>query len=134
MSNILRSEKKQKDEFKMNQQGKIVVADDNLEICDLLKDILKGFGYDVDAVHNGYELLSYLETNNPKIIILDLMMPEKDGMSILGTIKEVSPLSRIIIYTGYSEYQNSVYARTADKFLVKGASIEGLIKAVEELS
>ena len=134
MINILRSDKKQKDITQMNQQAKVVIADDNVEICDLIKDILKGFGFDVDAVHNGYELLAYLDTHNPKVIILDLMMPEKDGMSILGTLKQISPLSKIIIYTGYSEYQNSVYARTADRFIVKGATIEGLIKAVEELS
>lgn len=134
MTNILRRESERRKINKMNQPGKIVIADDNVEICDLIKDILKGVGYDVDAVHNGYELLAYLETNNPRVIILDLMMPEKDGMSILGTLREISPLSRIIIYTGYAEYQNSVYARTADRFLVKGASIEGLIKAVEELS
>ena len=134
MINILRSDKKQKDITQMNQQAKVVIADDNVEICDLIKDILKGFGFDVDAVHNGYELLAYLETHNPKVIILDLMMPEKDGMSILGTLKQISPLSKIIIYTGYSEYQNSVYARTADRFIIKGATIEGLIKAVEELS
>lgn len=134
MINILRSDKKQKDITQMNQQAKVVIADDNVEICDLIKDILKGFGFDVDAVHNGYELLAYLDTHNPKVIILDLMMPEKDGMSILGTLKQISPLSKIIIYTGYSEYQNSVYARTADRFIIKGATIEGLIKAVEELS
>jgi len=134
MANILRSDKKKKDITQMNQQVKVVIADDNVEICELIKDILNGFGFDVDAVHNGYELLAYIENHNPKVIILDLMMPEKDGMSILGTLKQVSPLSRIIIYTGYSEYQNSVYARTADRFIVKGASIEGLVKAVKELS
>jgi len=134
MAKILKSEQNWRKSKQMNQQGKIVIADDNVEICDLIKDILKGVGYEVDAVNNGYELLAYLETNNPKVIILDLMMPDKDGMSILGTLREISPLSRIIIYTGYSEYKNSVYARVADRFLVKGTSIEGLIKAVEELS
>lgn len=118
----------------MQKESKIVIADDNHEICELVSDILKDVGYSVDSVHTGYELLAYLETNNPKVIILDLMMPDKDGMSILGTLKEVSPLSRIIIYTGYSEYKNSIYARTADRFIVKGSSIQGLLDAIEELS
>ncbi|MFC1570511.1 response regulator [Candidatus Omnitrophota bacterium] len=118
----------------IQKESRIVIADDNHEICDLISDILKDVGYNVDAVHTGYELLAYLETNNPRVIILDLMMPDKDGMSILGTLKEVSPLSRIIIYTGYSEYQNSVYARAADRFIVKGSSIQGLLDAIEELS
>ena len=118
----------------MNKNKKIVIADDNIELCKLIVDIFSDLGYEVDSVHNGYELLSYLEANNPALIILDLMMPEKTGMSVFNTIKQVSPYSRIVIYSGYQEYENSIYARTADKFLVKGGDIEHLIGAVEDLT
>ncbi len=118
----------------MNKNTKIVIADDNKEICSLVSDILGQSGYAVDMVHNGYELLSYLEVNNPAVIILDLMMPEKSGLSILGTIKQIAPYTRIIIYTGYEEYANSVYARAADRFLVKGVDIDDLVNAVNELA
>lgn len=118
----------------MNKNRKIVIADDNNEICALVADILSQSGYSVDAVHNGYELLSYLEANNPAVIILDLMMPEKSGLSILGTIKQIAPYTRIIIYTGYGEYENSVYARAADRFLVKGVDVDALVNAVNELA
>jgi CheY-like chemotaxis protein len=117
----------------MQHRGRIVIADDNKEMCELVVDILGDKGYEVDSVYNGYELLSYLEKNNPSVIILDLMMPEKDGLSILNTLKQICPYSRIIIYTGYQEYENSVYARTADKFLVKGGSLEDLVEAVGDL-
>jgi DNA-binding NtrC family response regulator len=118
----------------MQQQRKVVIADDNKGICDVVKSILGDEGYEVDMVHNGYELLAYLENNNPSIIILDLMMPAKNGLSVLGTVKQIAPYSRIVIYTGYQEYENSVYARTADRFLVKGESMEDLVKAVGELT
>lgn len=118
----------------MAHDCKIVIADDNLEICDLVTEILKGIGYNIDQVHTGYELLGYLEKNTPRVIILDLMMPEKDGLSIISSIKEISPYSRIIIYTGYHEFEKSVYARSVDRFLVKGATIDKLIDVVEELS
>lgn len=117
-----------------NRNKKVVIADDNREICRLVSDILERSGYSVDMVHDGYQLLSYLETNSPTLIILDLMMPEKSGLSILGTIKQIAPYSRIIIYTGYDEYANSVYARSADRFLIKGSNIEKLVAAVEELA
>ncbi|MBD3427014.1 MAG: response regulator [Candidatus Omnitrophica bacterium] len=120
--------------YSMQQKKRVVIADDNREMCELVADILEDKGYQVDSVYNGYELLAYLETNNPSIIILDLMMPDKDGLSILNTLKQVSPYSRIIIYTGYQEYEKSVYARTADRFLVKGGSIEELINAVSDFS
>ena len=118
----------------MKSMKKVVIADDNKAVCDLVISILGSSGYEVDAVSNGYELLAYLRENNPSVIILDLMMPEKDGISIISTLKEVSPYSRIIIYTGYQEYENSVYARTVDKFLVKGGKMDNLIEAVQELA
>lgn len=116
------------------KNSKIVIADDNREICELISEILSGAGYEVDCVFNGYELLAYLENNSPSVIILDLMMPEKDGMSIIGTIKELAPYSRIIIYTGYQEFEKSVYARSVDRFLVKGSTIDTLLETVDELS
>ncbi|MGB2599115.1 MAG: response regulator [Candidatus Omnitrophota bacterium] len=117
----------------MQKGRKVVIADDNRRICDVVKSILTEEGYEVDSVYNGYELLTYLEENNPSVIILDLMMPEKNGLSVLSTIKQVAPHSRIIIYTGYQEYENTVYARTADRFLVKGGNMDDLVKVVGEL-
>ena len=116
-----------------NRAKRIVIADDNLEICELITDTLKNMGHEVVTVHDGYELLKHLELNSPDIIILDLMMPEKNGISILSTIKQSSSNSRIIIYTGHHEYRTSVYARKVDRFVVKGDSIEKLIAAVQEL-
>ena len=117
-----------------NRNKRVVIADDNEELCDLVKDILRGMGFEADSVHNGYELITYLETHNPSVIILDLLMPDKDGISIFDTIRQLSEYTRIIVYTGYQEYEGSVYARKADRFLVKGNDIDHLIKAVEELA
>ena len=118
----------------MNANSKVVIADDNKELCELIVDILSGYGFEVDSVYDGYELLAYLEGHSPGVVILDLMMPEKGGISIFDTIKQLSPYSRIIIYTGYQEYEDSIYARKADRFLVKGTSVEGLVNAVKELA
>lgn len=118
----------------MQKSQTVVIADDNHEMCELVTDILSDHGYDVDCVHNGYELLDYLQGKTPKVIILDLFMPEKDGISIIGTLKEISPYSNIIIYTGHDHYENSVYAKTADRFVAKTASVKELLEAVKDLS
>ncbi|MDD5465538.1 MAG: response regulator transcription factor [Candidatus Omnitrophica bacterium] len=117
----------------MQKEISIVIADDNQSIRETLKDILSEKGYFVETVNNGYELYDYLKKKSPDIVILDLMMPEKDGTETIFSIKTVCPKSKIIIYTGFQRYEKSIYAQTADRFLLKGKTPEELLKAVEEL-
>ena len=112
----------------------IVIADDNPGIRETLKDILLEQGYRIITVNDGYELLALLKRISPSIVILDLMMPEKDGTDIIFSIKSISPETKIIIYTGFQKYENSVYAGTADGFILKGGSPEKLLQVIEKLS
>ena len=91
-------------------------------------------GYSVDTVKDGYKVLGYLMKKRPQIIILDLMMPDKDGLTIFSTIKDLSPLTKIIIYTGFNEYEHSVAAKQADRFLLKEGKLDNLLKTVDELA
>ncbi|MDD5633996.1 MAG: response regulator [Candidatus Omnitrophica bacterium] len=117
-----------------NDKKKIVIADDNLTLCSLLKDILEGEGYEVDVVHDGFSLITYLKkTQDVDAVILDLIMPERGGISIFDTIRSVSPISKLIIYTGYTRYQNSIFAREADAFVNKVEGAEKIIEVLEEL-
>lgn len=118
----------------MKKKIKILIADDNPKIRSTLKDILTEKEYAACAVKNGYELLSNLKGELPQVIILDLVMPEKDGIDILSTIKSVLPTTKIIIYTGFKKYQNSIYASMADKFLLKADNPENLLQAISELT
>ncbi len=79
----------------MQNKSSIIIADDNQGICENLIDIFSEKGYFVEAVNNGYELLSYLKKKSSDIIILDLMMPEKDGIEILSAIKTISNLAEM---------------------------------------
>jgi len=110
---------------------KILIADDNSSIREGLKDILSEKDYLTETASNGYELLENIRKQKPHIIILDLMMPEKDGVEILPAIKCVVPDVKIIIYTAFSRYENSVYVEMADKFLLKTDSPEDIIKVID---
>lgn len=114
---------------------KILVADDNRELCSILKEILEREGYKVDVVYEGFSLITYLkEVQDVDAIILDLMMPEKGGLSVINTVRSVSPASRIIIYTGYTSYRHSTYTKEADAFVNKTDGPEVLIKTIEKLT
>ncbi|MCK4917714.1 MAG: response regulator [Candidatus Omnitrophica bacterium] len=115
-------------------QKRVLIADDNKAVRDTLKDVLAGKEYLVDTVVNGYELLAYIKETIPNIIILDLIMPEKGGLDIIFSIKKIAPNTKVIIYTGYSKYEKSIYAESADSFIVKGESIENLLRIIDILS
>ena len=112
----------------------ILVADDDPNIRETLKDILEDKQYLVDTVKNGYELLIYLKKRSPRMLILDLIMPYKNGMDVISAVKCVSPDTKIIIYTGFNKYKNSAYAEVADRFLLKDGSPQNLLRAVAELT
>jgi DNA-binding NtrC family response regulator len=117
----------------MNAKKTILIADDNKNICNTLSDILSDVGYEVDSVFDGYELLAYFEKKIPRLVILDIMMPAKGGLDVLNAIKSVAPDTKVIIYTGFAQYQKSVYASVVDHFLLKTDSPDKVLEVVESL-
>lgn len=115
------------------KQPRIVVADDNAHMRSTLKDILEEHGYAVDTVQDGYDLLAYLKKNEPRIIILDLMMPEKNGIEVFDCLKCLWPKAKVIIYTGFNRYEDSSLARLADKFILKNTPFAQLLEVIKDL-
>ncbi len=115
------------------KKPQIVIADDNDNIRQTLKDILLEKGYCVETVKDGYELLSFLKQNPSDIIILDLMMPEKGGIEVFDSLKYVCPGVKIVIYTAFHKYEGSSFIHFADKFILKDAPPQKLLEAIEEL-
>ena len=110
----------------------IFIADDNPNIRQTLKDIFTEKGYLVEAVDNGYKLLTCLKESSPHIIILDLMMPTKDGLDIISAIKSISD-AKIIIYTDFARYENLACSTGADKFVLKDVTPDRLLQVIEEI-
>lgn len=118
----------------VEDRKKIVIAEDSRELCDILAAILEGEDYLIDFVHDGFALIDHLKKNQDvELIILDLMMPDKDGLSIFDTIRSIAPATKVVIYTGYTSYEHSVFAKEADAFVNKAEGAEKLLSVLEEL-
>ncbi|TCS88469.1 response regulator receiver domain-containing protein, partial [Keratinibaculum paraultunense] len=63
--------------------GKIVVVDDEKEIADLIALYLTNEGFEVVVFYESQDAMEYLEDNIPKALILDIMMPKIDGLTML---------------------------------------------------
>ncbi|OGX23162.1 MAG: hypothetical protein A3J51_05105 [Omnitrophica WOR_2 bacterium RIFCSPHIGHO2_02_FULL_45_21] len=117
----------------MLKKKAIVIADDNANIRLTLKDILTDSGYVIDTVKDGYELVAYLKKSQPQLVILDLIMPEKDGIEVFDCLKCLQPETKVIIYTAYQKYTDSLYARRADRFVLKNSPVQELLEAIKDL-
>lgn len=66
---------------------RILLAEDEKALSNVLVTILKHNNYSVDTVYNGQEALDYLDTEMYDALILDIMMPKIDGLTVLKTIR-----------------------------------------------
>ena len=80
------------------EQKNILLAEDDKFLSDVLKSKLEREGYGVVAVKDGQTALDALAISKPDLVLLDLMMPGKDGFSVLTTMQADSQLKSIPVY------------------------------------
>ncbi|OGC42956.1 hypothetical protein A2Y85_02200 [candidate division WOR-3 bacterium RBG_13_43_14] len=73
---------------------KILIVDDEVKMCRILAEILESGGYAVKSVHNGNNALSHLQSDIADLVLLDIKLPDIDGIEVLKEIKVISPRSR----------------------------------------
>ena len=104
----------------MTRQDHILVVDDDAEIRALLREYLQKQGYRVTAVADGKALRSTIETSRPDVIVLDLMMPGEDGLSLCRGLRAHSDVSIIMLTARGDETDRIVGLEMgADDYLAK---------------
>lgn len=108
---------------------RILLAEDERELSDALTVILKHNHYSVDTVYNGMDALSYLETGNYDGVILDIMMPGMDGITVLKQVRQKGNMVPVLILTAKSETEDCVLGLDsgADDYLSKPFSTKELL-------
>jgi two-component system alkaline phosphatase synthesis response regulator PhoP len=81
----------------MTLKKRILVVDDEADFCSVLRSNLEKQGFEVDVAYDGEECLSKVRANPPDAIILDIVMPEKDGCAVCKAIKSDKQLAAIPI-------------------------------------
>ena len=112
---------------------RVLVIDDDWQMREMMHQALSRAGYDVAEAPNGKVGMNIHHKDPVDLVITDLIMPEKGGISVFNTIRSISPASRIIIYTGFTSYRHSVFAREADAFVDKTQGAHILLAKLKEL-
>lgn len=92
---------------------KILVVDDEPDISDMLKTYLGGAGYTAITASTAAEALDILELEKPKVVLLDIVMRDMDGLECLKKIKKAAPETIVIMVSGL---QDEEIAKDAIRF------------------
>ena len=115
---------------------KILIADDQELIRDSLCIVLAGNpDFSVDTAANGIEVVRAVRRDKPDVILMDIRMPEMDGVQCTQIIKENYPEIKIIILTTFDddEYIFSALKHGASGYLLKGISADRLMEAIHKV-
>lgn len=116
------------------ENSKLLIVDDDMKYCRLIKEYLSGFGYDVTTVHNGREGLEAALQQQWSAIILDLMLPGIDGLAILKELRQRSTKPVLMLTALGSEPDRIIGLELgADDYLPKTASPRELLARLRAL-
>ena len=91
-------------------KAKILVVDDEPDICKALVFLLKQESYAVTTANSGEEAIGKLNEENFDVVITDLKMGKIDGMEVLGKIQEMAPDTRVIMMTAFASLESAIEA------------------------
>lgn len=115
---------------------KLLLVEDDLNLCDALEEQLKVAGYEVDIFHNAITARYYLTATSHDMVLLDRMLPGKDGVTFLSEIRKNQIMVPVILITA----MNGIYDRVdgldagADDYLVKPFAMEELFARIRALA
>ena len=118
----------------MDKHPRILVVDDDEAIRTTMKAILEDEGYLVDLAGTGKEAIQKTQEKNYNVALLDIRLPDMEGVELLKLMKDATPRTRKIMVTGYPSMQNAITAlnKNADAYLIKPVNVEKLLSTVKE--
>ena len=113
-------------------ETKMLVIDDDLNICEMLKLYFENEGYKVKTANDGNEGVATFKLYNPDIVLLDIMMPRKDGWQVCREIREMSS-KPVIMITAKGEVFDRVLGLElgADDYVVKPFDTKEIVARIK---
>lgn len=118
---------------------KILIVDDNESFLEVLNEHLLNNKYDVVSCLNALDAKNIFVKFEPNIVITDIVMPDVDGIELLGSLRKINPDIRVIAMSGGNKGHGDTYLQLADKLgantiLNKPFHLSDLLVEVEKLA
>ncbi|GIW66874.1 MAG: hypothetical protein KatS3mg095_0772 [Candidatus Parcubacteria bacterium] len=119
----------------VNNQNKILLVDDTPEFLEIFKIKLTQNNFDVETATNGKEALDKIKNNNYDLIILDVMMPEMDGITTALEIMKMKDKQNIkfVFLTNFGE-DNPLIGKEVDEYYAKQIGASAFFRKTEDIN
>lgn len=115
---------------------RVLLVDDDTEIIDSMRTVLESRGYEVLTARDGNQGLVMAETENPDLVVLDMMMPKRSGFLVLEKLRRSRPVPmRVIMITANEGSRHKAYAEMlgVDDYIRKPFAMDRLLESVNRL-
>jgi len=118
----------------LDERARILVVDDDESIRKILSTILEEEGYVVDTAENGKEGIDKTTEKFYNLALIDVRLPDIEGVVLLAKLKETVPRMRKIIITGFPSIQNAIQAvnNNADGYVLKPFEIDKILEIIKQ--
>jgi DNA-binding NtrC family response regulator len=119
---------------KVDDKAKILIVDDDENIRKAMAAVLEDEGYIVETVDTAKKGIEKTATEFFNLALIDVRLPDMEGIDLLPKLSDTSPKMRKIIITGYPTLQNAVAAvnRGADAYVMKPFDVEKMLQTIKE--
>ena len=120
----------------LRQASAVIIVDDDKQFCKSLCDALAAKGYRIGAAHNGAEAIELAQQTAFDFIILDMKLPDMNGLDVMGAVREIDPKMAVILMSGYDETTPLMAEgrdRCAYAALRKPFEMDKVLRLLEEL-
>lgn len=116
----------------MESKVRVLVVDDQARARASLKALLATEPRieQVEEAANGQQAIDVMVEWKPDVVVMDVQLPESNGVQVTRELKAVAPQVRVIVLTLYPEYREAALAAGASEFLLKGGSSQQLLNAI----
>jgi DNA-binding NtrC family response regulator len=118
----------------LDQTTRILIIDDDENIRKVLATILEEEGYDIDTAETAKKAIEKTKKKFYNLALIDIRLPDMEGIELLTKMRETTPRMRKIIITGYPTIQNTMEAlnRGADAYILKPFDVEKALNTIKD--
>jgi DNA-binding response OmpR family regulator len=113
----------------------ILIVDDDLNLCKVLKEELSEVGYEAEYVNSGDSAFEFLKRSPVDLILLDLKMPGKNGFDVLRELNEKKISVKVIVLTAYADVKSAIDSAKlgATDFISKPCDFDELLITIRKV-